>query len=249
MTRLRIFIILTLFLLNCFSSEDANSQVFAPRFRPANRQISPYRSQPEISVLKEQSRWLKKAKASIDSENYEAAIEIIHRRLLFTKRGNSRKSRFISEDVFLDSQMKKNLKKSVNELLKKLPEKGQRFYSAQYDQIARANYEEGLKFHNYQAVGEVVRTYFNTPSGFDACLQLANHHFDHARWVAASLLYQELKEHRLFEEKWSPALSIRLAVCYWQLGMEKKLQGELNYLSERIKKNILKLPHQKISLT
>lgn len=122
----------------------------------------------------------------------------------------------------LDSNLYRQVKAQAEQLLAKFPAVALEEYELNYGPLARKLLEESLAKNDYRVLAEVERRYFFTKVGSEAAFLLGTHHRTQGRFTTAALYFERLRRLGRDADRYEPALSTQLALCWHQAGMSRQ---------------------------
>jgi outer membrane protein assembly factor BamB len=142
------------------------------------------------------------------------------------------------EDFFFqpkrDEPIHRSLKAEAQRLIGELPSEGRTSYELLYGATARQQLDAAVAKGDPAALAEVSRRFFHTKAGYEATYVLALQQLDRGHPMTAAL---SLK--RLYgtpgAAQFEPTLSIQLAACWLQAGMNDKAQETLRNLPAQVR--------------
>jgi len=111
-----------------------------------------------------------------------------------------------------------SLKAAAREMIAGLPAEGLVVYEDLYGRMAQAELQAATTSGNIEKMAEISRRYFHTSAGYEAAYQVAAHHMDHGRPMAAVRIFGELLKQPRATERWEPMLSTKAAICCSRAG-------------------------------
>lgn len=145
------------------------------------------------------------------------------------------------EDYFFQPDEKvpihRSLKAEAQRLIGEMPSKGREVYELQYGAHARELLSASLVAGDADGLAEVSRKFFHTQAGYEATMLLGLHHFDHGRPLAAALTLRRLRQACPYADRFEPALSLTLATCWNDAGMEGEARRVLADMKSRLAGN------------
>ena len=124
------------------------------------------------------------------------------------------------------------LKSEARRLIGAQSPEGLKAYELLFGPKAQQMLAEALSADDMAGVAEVARRFFDTQAGYEATLLLGRHQLDHNEPLAAALCFQRLQATPA-AEKFEPALSVMLAVCWHRGGMDQRAIQVLADLKKR----------------
>ena len=128
------------------------------------------------------------------------------------------------------------LKPAAEQLIGRLPEQGLQAYELQFGATARKMLRRAAELGSSEALAEVAERFFYTTAGAEATYLLGNYHLHHGHPLHAALHLQRLRD--LFSktrqaDRWEPALSTLLAVCWSRAAMPEAAEEVLRRMQAR----------------
>ena len=146
-----------------------------------------------------------------------------------------------SQDFFLvgtdDSEaawITQRLKAKTRELIAGLPPQGRQAYERQFGARARALLDDALTQEDNTKLGDVIRRFFHTRAGYEACLLAGRNELARGRPLAAALHLQRLADVPAAVAAFDPELSLLLATCWWYAERPDQAQAILTGLQSRL---------------
>ena len=155
-------------------------------------------------------RRLAKARELLAERQYDEAVQLLDRLLE------------APEDFLFQPQKGArycSLKSEAQRLIGQLPVAGRASYDLQFGAQAKQLLETAAREGNADGLAEVSRRFFHTSAGYEATELLGTYHMEHGRPLAAALCFKRLQESPAAAEAFEPALSIKIAVCWYRAGM------------------------------
>jgi outer membrane protein assembly factor BamB len=127
------------------------------------------------------------------------------------------------EDYFFrpkgqQQQVYHSLKTEAQRLLGTMPAEGRESYETQFGAEAQRLLDEAVAASDADRLAEVSRRFFHTRAGYEATELLGTIHMERGRPLPAALCFKRLKETPAAAERFEPALSLKLAVCWARAG-------------------------------
>ena len=107
------------------------------------------------------------------------------------------------------------LKAKAQQMIADLPPQGRQAYELQFGAQARALLDEALTQGDDHKLGDVIRRFFHTRAGYEACLLAGRSELAQGRPLAAALHLQRLADVPAAVAAFDPELSLLLATCWW----------------------------------
>jgi len=152
------------------------------------------------------------------------------------------------EDFFyqpdLDVPLYRQLKSQAELLLAEFPAAGRDAYELHYGPIARSELKAALESYDLQAVAEVERKYFFTEAGAEATFLLGTNHRAAGRHTQAALYLDRLRTLSPLAARFEPSMSLQLAICWHQAGMQDKARQVLQQLRAKDPAGVIELGGQ-----
>lgn len=140
------------------------------------------------------------------------------------------------------------LKAKVLQMIGDLPPQGRQAYQLQFGAQARALLDEALAEENTGKLADVIRRFFHTRAGYEACLLAGRCELAEGRPLAAALHLQRLAEAPAASAEFDPELSLLLATCWWYAGMPVQAQAVIEALQTRMPRATVRLGEQDLPL-
>jgi len=126
------------------------------------------------------------------------------------------------------------LKAKVRQMIGNLPPPGRQAYQLQFGAQARALLDEALAEENTDKLTDVIRRFFHTRAGYEACLLAGQREMAEGRPLAAAMHLQRLAEVPAATAEFDPELSLLLATCWWYAGLPDRAQEVVQNLKTRL---------------
>ena len=107
------------------------------------------------------------------------------------------------------------LRAKAQQMIADLPPQGRQAYELQFGAQARALLDEALAQQDDRKLGDVIRRFFHTRAGYEACLLAGRSELAQGRPLAAALHLQRLADVPAAVAAFDPELSLLLATCWW----------------------------------
>jgi len=133
------------------------------------------------------------------------------------------------------------LKGKALQLIAGLPPPGRQAYELQFGAQARALLDEALVQDDDTKLGDVIRRFFHTRAGYEACLLAGRNELARGRPLSAALHLQRLDDVPAAVGAFDPELSLLLATCWWYAGVADRAQAVLLGLKSRLPGAVLRL--------
>lgn len=126
-----------------------------------------------------------------------------------------------------------SLKAKARAMIGQLPAAGRQAYELQFGAQARALLDEALAAEDEAKLGDVMRRFFHTRAGYEACLLAGRVHLARGRPAGAALYLERLADAPAAVTAFDPELSLLLAACWWYAGDPARAQTVLTGLRSR----------------
>ena len=133
-------------------------------------------------------------------------------------------------------------------LLAALPPEGRTAYELQFGAQARALLGEALTQEDDRKLGDVIRRFFHTRAGYEACLLAGRSELAQGRPLAAALHLQRLADAPAAAAAFDPELSLLLATCWWYARAPEQAQTVLIGLKSRLPRASLRLGGREVAV-
>ena len=140
------------------------------------------------------------------------------------------------------------LKAKAQRMIADLPPQGRQAYELQFGAQARALLEEALAQGDEQKLGDVIRRFFHTRAGYDACLLAGRSELAQGRPLAAALHLQRLAEAPAAVAAFDPELSLLLATCWWYGRAPEQARAVLLGLKSRLPRAAVRMGGREVTL-
>ncbi|MBW3600785.1 MAG: PQQ-like beta-propeller repeat protein, partial [Planctomycetes bacterium] len=193
------------------------------------------------------------AKEAIAQERFGDAVEALNALLVDPQ----------MEDYFLGSGegTQLSLKAEARRLLGNLPPAGREAYEQKFGREARQMLDEAIQQANPERLSQVARLYFHSQAGMEAAMLLGRFHLNRGRPLAGALWLKRLTEASEQASKHGPAaaaydpgakydpdLSILLAECWLEAGLNDSARQTLIELKQRTPEAKVRVGEQRIPL-
>jgi outer membrane protein assembly factor BamB len=169
---------------------------------------------------------LSTAQALLKDQRYADAIESLDRIL------EGPEDYFFQPDKD-NPAFRRSIKAEAHRLIGQMPSKGLETYQLKFGAEAANELAAAKRSGDVEALARVARRFFHTKAGTEAVFLLGVDHFDHSRPLAASLVFQRLRDGASSLEAFEPALSLLQASCHAELGAADKAWELLRNLKEK----------------
>ena len=126
-----------------------------------------------------------------------------------------------------------SLKAAAREIIAALPADGLEVYEDLYGRMAQAELQAASAAGDFEKMAEIARRYFHTAAGYEAAYQVAAHHMDHGRPMAAVRIFGELLKQPRATQRWEPMLSTKAAICWARAGRASEAADILAALKQQ----------------
>lgn len=140
------------------------------------------------------------------------------------------------------------LKAKVRQLIGNLPPPGRQAYQLQFGAQARALLDEALAEENTDKLADVIRRFFHTRAGYEACLLAGQREMAEGRPLAAAMHLQRLVDASAAVAEFDPELSLLLATCWWYAGLPDRAQEVVQNLKTRLPQAQVRVGERKVPL-
>lgn len=140
------------------------------------------------------------------------------------------------------------LKAKAQQMIADLPPQGRQAYELQFGAQARALLDEAMAQDDDAKLGDVIRRFFHTRAGYEACLLAGRNELARGRPLAAALHLQRLADVPAAVAAFDPELSLLLATCWWYAGGPDQAQAVLLGLKSRLPRASLRLGGRDVSM-
>ncbi len=127
----------------------------------------------------------------------------------------------------------RSLRSEANRIVGRMPRQGRELYELQYGSEARHLLDKATLARDPGLLAEVSRRFFHTAAGYEATFLLGLHHLDHREPLIAALKLQQLRDEASSAGRFEPALSVSLAICWYQAEFPDQAEAALRALHER----------------
>ncbi len=145
-----------------------------------------------------------------------------------------------SQDYFLlgtdeggTAVVRERLRAKVWRLIADLPPAGRQAYQLQFGAQARALLDESVAEEDSDKLADVIRRFFHTRAGYEACLLAGQRELAEGHPLAAALHLQRLADVPTAAGEFDPELSLLLAACWWYAGIPARAQEAVQALKTR----------------
>ena len=108
--------------------------------------------------------------------------------------------------------------------------------------------DEALAEENTDKLTDVIRRFFHTQAGYEACLLAGQREMAEGRPLAAALHLQRLADVPAAAAKFDPELSLLLATCWWYAGMPDHAQEVVQALKTRLPRATVRVGERDVPL-
>lgn len=150
------------------------------------------------------------------------------------------------EDV--PALVRERLKARAQQLIGGLPAAGRQAYELQFGAQARALLDDALAQEDEDKLGNVIRRFFHTRAGYEACLLAGRNAWARGRPFAAALHLQRLADVPAAAATFEPELSLLLATCWWYAGGPEQALEVLRGLKSRLPRAAVRLGGREVPL-
>lgn len=232
------------------AASPALAQVFFGNPRASDEERDNVFVQPD----RELRQLIEGAKEAIQLQNYGDAVDALNQLLVDPQ----------LEDYFLGrpgdaTQM--SLKADAHRLLGSMPPAGRAAYEQKFGHEARRLLNEAVEKADPELLSQVARMYFHTQAGMEAAMLLGRYHLNRGRPLAGALWLKRLTE--AAEQaakigpaaapynpaaKYDPELSILLAECWLEAGLNDSAVETLVSLKRRMPQAKVRVGDEQTSL-
>ena len=140
------------------------------------------------------------------------------------------------------------LRAKAQQMIADLPPQGRQAYELQFGAQARALLDEALAQQDDRKLGDVIRRFFHTRAGYEACLLAGRSELAQGRPLAAALHLQRLADVPAAVAAFDPELSLLLATCWWYARAPEQAQTVLVGLKSRLPRAALRLGGREVAV-
>jgi outer membrane protein assembly factor BamB len=140
------------------------------------------------------------------------------------------------------------LRAKAQRMIADLPPQGRQAYELQFGAQARALLDEALAQEDDGKLGDVIRRFFHTRAGYEACLLAGRSELAQGRPLAAALHLQRLADAPAAAAAFDPELSLLLATCWWYARAPEQAQTVLVGLKSRLPRASLRLGGREVAV-
>ncbi len=219
-----------------------------------NQQAAEERDNVFVQPDRELRQLIEGAKEAIQQQRYGDAVDALNQLLVDPQ----------MEDYFLGkpgdaTQM--SLKADAHRLLGAMPAAGRAAYEQKFGHEARRLLNEAVEQASPDQLSQVARLYFHTQAGMEAAMLLGRYHLNRGRPLAGALWLKRLTE--ASEQaaklgpsaaayspaaKYDPELSILLAECWLEAGLNDSAVETLVSLKQRLPQAKVRVGDEQTSL-
>ena len=117
------------------------------------------------------------------------------------------------------------LKKTVQEMLRDLPEEARLMYETTYEPVARRLLKKAIADGDLSDLRSISERFYHTPSGYEATLLFARLESDRGRHQSAALIYERLLKVPAAAKRFEPLLSLRAGLNWLALEDEARARS------------------------
>jgi outer membrane protein assembly factor BamB len=139
------------------------------------------------------------------------------------------------EDYFVQAVARepyRSLKAEAHELIGRLPARGRESYELQYGARARRMLLDAVGAGNSTGLAEVSRRFFHTEAGYEATFLLGIDNLERGSPLTGALTLQRLRQVGPAADRFEPALSLAMASCWLQAGVQDEARRTLAALKK-----------------
>ena len=140
------------------------------------------------------------------------------------------------------------LKARARQLIGDLPAAGRQAYELQFGAQARALLDDALAQEDEDRLAEVIRRFFHTRAGYEACLLAGRNELARGRPLAAALQLQRLADVPAAVTAFDPELALLLATCWWYADRPEQAGEVLRGLKSRQPRTTVRLGGRDVPL-
>ena len=127
----------------------------------------------------------------------------------------------------------RSLHAEAERVIRDWPAAGRQAYALRFNAEAAETLAQAARGGDVELMASVAERWFHTPAGAEASLLVGVHAFARGDVFHAAYRLERIRRHSLDADRLEPALSLRLAVCWLQLGERRQAEAVLHALQQK----------------